>query len=145
MNGDIGFCWVISFILLVGVFFSPLLFDVDDIFPFDAVTLPLWNPTIVELGAVGYLSKLTGTFVTLFTAMRPEQSSNAAVQGMPSLYGYGYVKKGSQRADERNVAQRGLDAFVGLLTFRGRGGGPVSCVQCFFFFFLTALVLMDVS
>jgi hypothetical protein len=129
MSGDIESCWVISFILLVGfiIFFC---FDVDDnFFSFDVVTLPLWNPTIIELGAVGYLSKLTGTFVTLFTAMRPEKSSNPAVQGMPSLYGYGHVKKGTQRADERNVAQRGLDAFVGLLTFRGRGGGSVSCVE----------------
>lgn len=91
-----------------------------------SLTLPLWNPTLVELGAVGYLSKLTGTFVTLFTAFHPEESSNGSVQGMASLYGYGHVKKGSQRLDERNVAQRGLDAFVGLLTFRGRSGGPIS-------------------
>jgi len=98
------------------------------------VTLPLWNPTVVELGAVGYLSKLSGTFVTLFTAFHPEKSAKGAVQSMPSLYGYGHVKKGSQRADERNVAQRGLDAFVGLLTFRGRGGGPVSCVVPLFLF-----------
>lgn len=95
------------------------------------MTLPLWNPTLVELGAVGYLSKLTGTFVTLFTAFHPEESSNGSVQGMASLYGYGHVKKGSQRLDERNVAQRGLDAFVGLLTFRGRSGGPISCVAFF--------------
>jgi hypothetical protein len=90
------------------------------------VTLPLWNPTVVELGAVGYLSKLNGTFVTLCNAFYPEKSLNSAVQGMASLYGYGHVKKGNQRLDERNVAKRGLDAFVGLLTFRGRSGGPVS-------------------
>lgn len=95
------------------------------------MTLPLWNPTIVELGAVGYLSKLNGTFVTLFSALQPEKSQNRAVQGMASLYGYGQVKTGTQRLDERNVAQRGLDAFVGLLTFRGRSGGPVSCVVLF--------------
>ena len=97
------------------------------------MTLPLWNPALVELGAVGYLSKLNGTFVALLTAFHPENSKNSAVQGMASLYGYGHVKKGCQRLDERNVAQRGLDAFVGLLTFRGRGGGgPVSCVGASF-------------
>ena len=98
------------------------------------MTLPLWNPTLVKLGAVGYLSKLNGTFVMLFTAFRPENSTSSAVQGIASLYGYGHVKKGCQRLDEHNVAQRGLaNAFVWLLTFCGRGGDPVSCVFPFLF------------
>lgn len=90
------------------------------------MTLPLWGPSPVTLGAVGYLSKPSGTFVTLFNALNPEKSMNAAVKRMPSVYGYGRVSSGSQRQDKRNAAQRGLDAFVGLLTFKSKGDGPVS-------------------
>jgi hypothetical protein len=86
-----------------------------------AVTLPLWTPTPVDLGAVGYLSKPTGTFVTLFDVFHPENSSNGTVRSMPSLYGYGRITKGSQRKDEWNAAQRGIDAFVGMLAFKKWG------------------------
>jgi hypothetical protein len=98
----------------------------DWIFSHYSVTLPLWAPTPVDLGAVGYLSKPSGTFVTLFDAFCPGQSSNGTVKSMPSLYGYGRITKGSQRKDERNAAQRGIDAFVGMLAFKSRGGFPVS-------------------
>lgn len=90
------------------------------------VTLPLWDPTPVALGAVGYLSKPSGAFVTLFDSFNPEKSSGALLKGMPSLHGYGRVTSGSQRQDKRSAAQRGLDAFVGLLTFGGKGDGSIS-------------------
>ena len=93
------------------------------------MTLPLWNPTPVQLGAVGYLSKPSGTFVTLFNSFDPYKSSGGTVMGMPSVYGYGRVQKGNQRQDKRNAAQRGLDAFVGLLTWRNKGDGTVSYVS----------------
>jgi hypothetical protein len=96
------------------------------------VTLPLWFPTPVDLGAVGYLSKPSGTFVTLFNVFQPDQSDNVVVQGMPSIYGYGRVAIGSQRKDERNAAQRSIDAFVGKLAFRSRGGLNISYVLIFF-------------
>jgi hypothetical protein len=66
-------------------------------------------------------------FVTLFDAFHPNNSSNATVRTMPSLYGYGHITKGSQRKDERNAAQRGIDAFVGMLAIK-RWGGDVSYV-----------------
>lgn len=106
------------------------------------VTLPLWDPMPVSLGAVGYLSKPTGTFVTLFDSFHPERSTSPEVRGLPSLYGYGRVAWDSQRQDKRSMAQRGLDAFVGLLTFKGRGDGPVSYV---FFFFFFPFLLFDVA
>jgi hypothetical protein len=90
-----------------------------------AVTLPLWTPMPVSLGAVGYLSKPRGTFVTLFNAFEPHKTSGGVVKGMPSVHGYGRVVQGSQRQDRRNIALRGLDAVVGLLTFRSRGDGDV--------------------
>jgi abelson tyrosine-protein kinase 1 len=90
------------------------------------VTLPLWSPAPVALGAVGYLSKPSGTFVTLFNAFDPIKSSGGVVKGMPSVHGFGKVSQGSQRQEKRSIAQKGLDAISGFLTFKNKGEGPVS-------------------
>jgi hypothetical protein len=82
-----------------------------------SLTLPLWTPSPVGLGAVGYLHKPSGMFVTLFSSFNPAGSSGGVID-LPSLYGYGKVSRGDLRQDKRNVAQRGLDALSGLLTFR---------------------------
>lgn len=87
------------------------------------VRLPLWEPSPVELGAVGYLSRPSGSFVTLFNSFNPQKSSAGKCEGMPSLYGYGSVSKGSQRIMRRSAAQRGLDVIQGLLWFRSRSSG----------------------
>ncbi|KAG6877678.1 hypothetical protein C0992_009504 [Termitomyces sp. T32_za158] len=91
-----------------------------------SLTLPLWEPSSVKLGAVGYLLKPEGKFITLFNSFSPEKGQESAVHGLPSLYGYGRVLSGGQRQDKRNAAQRGYDAFVGLLTFRGKSGAVSS-------------------
>jgi abelson tyrosine-protein kinase 1 len=91
------------------------------------VTLPLWTPSPVSIGAVGYLSKPSGTFVTLFDAFDPIHSSGGIVNVMPSLYGYGNVARGSHRQGRRNMAQKGLEFVSGLLTL-GKNDGPVSYV-----------------
>jgi hypothetical protein len=44
------------------------------------------------------------------------------------MSGYGNVSKGSLRLDKKNVAQKGLDVFSGLLTFRSRNEIPISFV-----------------
>jgi hypothetical protein len=90
------------------------------------VTLPLWSPSPVGLGPVGYLSKPSGEFVTLFNSFDPAKMSGGVAKGMPSVYGYGRVTPGSQRQDKRNVAQRGFDAIAGLLTFKNMGNGTIS-------------------
>jgi len=41
-----------------------------------SVSLPLWTPTLVELGAVGCLAKPSGTFQTLFNCRDPVGTSN---------------------------------------------------------------------
>ncbi|KAJ3994635.1 hypothetical protein F5050DRAFT_1575245 [Lentinula boryana] len=87
-----------------------------------SLTLPLWSPAPVALGAVGYLSKPKGEFVTLFNAFHPQNSDVSLVRCLPSVHGYGKFSTGSQRQDKRNAAQRSLDAVAGLLTFKGRGG-----------------------
>lgn len=81
-----------------------------------SLTLPLWTPSPVTIGAVGYLSKPDGAFVTLFDAFDPPKTSNGKLNGMPSLYGYGRVNQGNQRQDKRNAAQRGLDVIQSWLS-----------------------------
>jgi hypothetical protein len=91
--------------------------------------LPLWSPVYVQLGDVGYLSKPGGTFITLFNAFKPHKTSGGLTGGLPSLAGYGKVSKGVHRQDKRNVAQKGLDAVSGFLTFTSRRSDvPISFV-----------------
>ena len=93
------------------------------------VILPLWSPVYVQLGDVGYLSKPGGTFITLFNAFKPHKTSGGLTGGLPSLAGYGKVSKGVHRQDKRNVAQKGLDAVSGFLTFTSRSSDvPISFV-----------------
>ncbi|KAK0472502.1 hypothetical protein IW261DRAFT_1343551, partial [Armillaria novae-zelandiae] len=85
-----------------------------------SLTLPLWTPSQVYLGAVGYLQKPEGAFVTLFNCVNPEKSPYGHPAGMPSVYGYGKVTAQSQRLDQRSAAQRGFDAFTNI--FRKNDG-----------------------
>lgn len=80
------------------------------------LTLPLWQPSYVELGAVGFISKPDGRFETLFNAFEPGATSGGKADELPMLSGYGKVLKGSQRQDKRNAAQRGLDRVHGLFS-----------------------------
>ena len=82
------------------------------------VTLPLWDPSPVEVGAVGYLSKPQGHFVTLFNALAPSKAIHLGIQSLPSIHGYGRTKVETHRQDRRTVTQKSIDAFAGLLTFR---------------------------
>ncbi|KAF7356274.1 Protein kinase domain-containing protein [Mycena venus] len=50
-----------------------------------SVTLPLWTPSLVELGAVGYLAKPTGAFRTLFNCRNPAATSNGRMSGISAL------------------------------------------------------------
>jgi hypothetical protein len=66
------------------------------------VTLPLWSPSVVKIGSVGYLRKPVGEFVTLFNASNPPQSSGGVPRDMANLSDYGKVTQGSQRQDKRD-------------------------------------------
>ncbi|KAL1746636.1 hypothetical protein HDZ31DRAFT_33729, partial [Schizophyllum fasciatum] len=91
-----------------------------------SLNLPLWTPTPVEVGAIGYLSKPAGRFVTLFNAFSPDHANEESVRGLPSVSGYGTWRVGTQQVEKRGIAQRGLDAIVGFLTYKSRGGGASS-------------------
>ncbi|ESK86494.1 hypothetical protein Moror_9860 [Moniliophthora roreri MCA 2997] len=90
-----------------------------------SLTLPLWSPSPIAIGAVGYLSKPKGAFVTLFNAFQPEKSSEPRIKSLPNVNGYvagyGKVATGSQRQDKRNAVLRSMDTIAGFLTFSGRG------------------------
>lgn len=93
------------------------------------VILPLWQPSPdVQLGAVGYLEKPTGRFVTLFNAFKPVRSSVRQVQTMPSIDGYGKVTEGNQKQDKLNIIQRGMDSVVGFIS-RNKSDGSIPYVS----------------
>lgn len=96
------------------------------------VTLPLWDPSSVQIGDVGYLRKPAGKFVTLFNAVKPHKYSGGLSHGFPPMAEYGNVSKGSIRMDKRSVAQKGFDAFSGFLSFRPRSELPVALVATFY-------------
>ena len=52
-------------------------------FSFSYATLPLWDPSPVEVGAVGYLIKPQVHFVTLFKALIPGKATNLGIQSLP--------------------------------------------------------------
>ncbi|PPR04893.1 hypothetical protein CVT26_012713 [Gymnopilus dilepis] len=83
-----------------------------------SLTLPLWTPSQVELGAVGYLSRPKGEFVTLFNAYEPRKSDQRRIQSLPSVHGYGSVKDDVQRLPKKTITQKAFDMIVGSLTFR---------------------------
>lgn len=94
-------------------------------FSMNIVTLPLWDPSLVQIGDVGYLLKPQGAFVTLFNAIKPSKAN--ANLGLESVSEYGSASKGSMRLEKRSAAQKGLDAFSGFLGFsRSRTDGPIA-------------------
>jgi abelson tyrosine-protein kinase 1 len=80
------------------------------------VKLPLWRPSHIELGAVGFLSKPEGRFETLFNAFNPGPTSAGKADELPMISGYGKVLQGNQRQDKRNAAQRGFDRVQGMFS-----------------------------
>ena len=94
---------------------------------FFIVTLPLWDPSPVEVGAVGYLSKPQGQFVTLFNALIPGNAVHRGIQSLPSIHGYGLTQVETHRQDRRTVTQKSIDAFAGFLTF-GTLSYVVDCI-----------------
>jgi abelson tyrosine-protein kinase 1 len=84
------------------------------------VTIPLWDPSPVEVGAVGYLSKPQGHFVTLFNAFTPSKADNLGIQSLPSIRAYGPVQLATNQEGRRTIIQNSMDTLAGLLAFRNR-------------------------
>jgi hypothetical protein len=83
--------------------------------------LPLWDPSPVELGSVGYLEKPRGAFVTLFNALQPNESNIEAIRAIPPITTYGNIIYGSRKMGRKNnlldiitgwiISKRNNDAF----------------------------------
>ncbi|OJA20637.1 hypothetical protein AZE42_09915 [Rhizopogon vesiculosus] len=91
-----------------------------------SLTLPLWSPSHIELGAVGYHSRPKGQFITLFNAMQPHKTSGSKITTIPSLGGYGSIRTGKKFDSKLTVTQRGRDLISGLLTFGLANDGTYS-------------------
>ncbi|KZT67818.1 kinase-like protein, partial [Daedalea quercina L-15889] len=74
-----------------------------------SLSLPLWTPTPVPLGSIGYLAKPQGKFVTLFNAFKPLESSGGCMSSVDPIESLKSVTRGMQKSDERSVVQRGTD------------------------------------
>jgi hypothetical protein len=85
----------------------------------------LWDPSAVDLGAIGYLSKPRGAFITLFNALHPNRSSLEAVRAIPGIDGYGRVTNEGQRVSKRNPF---IDTIMGLLTIKNKSNGDIPYV-----------------
>jgi hypothetical protein len=83
------------------------------------VSLPVWEPTPIDLGAVGYLSKPRGAFITLFNAFQPNRCPLDAIRGLSSIEGYGRVDTGSERKSKKTNL---FDTVMGLLS-KTKGDG----------------------
>lgn len=84
----------------------------------ESLTLPLWTPVPVSLGAVGYLSKPRGAFVTLFNAFEPDKSPGGKAKHLSSLYGYATdnkVERGHHKQEKRSTARAVKEAVLGFL------------------------------
>ncbi|PPR04355.1 hypothetical protein CVT24_013207 [Panaeolus cyanescens] len=80
------------------------------------VLLPLWDPSPVDVGAVGYLSKPAGQFVTLFNAFRPHKAENFIVRHLQPLRLPGEHHIGVKKFDRRTPAQRAYDLITKSLS-----------------------------
>ncbi|TFY77456.1 hypothetical protein EWM64_g6556 [Hericium alpestre] len=81
----------------------------------ESLSLPLWTPTPVSIGTVGYFSKANGRFVALFDAHSP----SGRVEGIPALSEYGPV----DAYRPKPTASTG-----GSRTYSLKGGVPAACL-----------------
>ncbi|KAJ7189705.1 hypothetical protein B0H12DRAFT_1308070, partial [Mycena haematopus] len=92
-----------------------LLFVEHDFHP--ALNLPLWNPIFVPVGAVGFLDRTSGLFVTLFDSLHPDLDRAADAKAIPSMVKYEHaVTIGTQEHTQRTAVQRGFDMLAGIVT-----------------------------
>jgi hypothetical protein len=78
----------------------------------DRLTVPIWRPSIVELGSVGYVR--WGRFIKLFDADHPPEH----LPGPPKLCmgEFGAPETVTTKIDSRGVIQWGWESVVGLDT-----------------------------
>ncbi|KAH9848357.1 hypothetical protein C2E23DRAFT_889200 [Lenzites betulinus] len=73
-----------------------------------SLTLPLWMPSPIKIGAVGYHKEANGSFVTLFNAFDPGELSAGLTRGIPPMES---IVLRQQAQGGRGVMQRMSDVF----------------------------------
>ncbi|KIM36711.1 hypothetical protein M413DRAFT_449046, partial [Hebeloma cylindrosporum] len=83
-----------------------------------SLTLALWEPTVIAVGAVGYFSRKDDKFITLFNAYAPDDSTS---QGIPSLSPV--IKISQTMYHEKSIKSKAFGLLYDLLRI-GRSSGP---------------------
>ena len=82
----------------------------------DRLTLPLWFPSVVSLGEVGYIRH--GQFVKLLDAQHPPAArGNRTLPPMPYLDEFSTLHTNGGPVNVRTAAERGLDLVTSLTSF----------------------------
>ncbi|KAF9460231.1 hypothetical protein BDZ94DRAFT_1311691 [Collybia nuda] len=76
-----------------------------------SLNVPLWTPSKVSVGDVGYLERPSGQFIRLFNAFKPHISSQGRLD-IPGLGNGSIVNKISHR---ESVMKRGINAFTNAM------------------------------
>jgi hypothetical protein len=90
------------------------------------VKLPLWTPSAVRVGALGYHSKPTGEFITIFNAFEPPMDVMNRVDTISSLHAYGPIATASVRKDTRTARERAFEGIRGIIPFSRRPEGSTT-------------------
>ncbi|KAA1466981.1 hypothetical protein DENSPDRAFT_63561 [Dentipellis sp. KUC8613] len=93
-----------------------------------SLTVPLWNPVPVEVGAVGYFSESQGTFVTFFNALDPLHTSDGHASYIDSL-AKDKVKIVDEKVRKFTHLQRGVDYVESHMCTSDRGEAPISVAR----------------
>jgi abelson tyrosine-protein kinase 1 len=107
------------------------------------VKLPLWTPSAVRVGALGYHSKPTGEFITLFNAFEPPMDVRSKEDMIASLHAYGSIATSSVRKDTRSAGERAIEGIRSLIPFPRRLEGSTSYVHCLLLSLLSRAVVDD--
>ena len=83
----------------------------------DRLTLPLWFPSVVSLGSVGYVRH--GRFVKLLDATRPPLDTQD-LPPQPSMQGFSILQTTRMPVNVRNAAEKGLDLVTSFISSSGR-------------------------
>ncbi|KAF9039931.1 hypothetical protein BJ165DRAFT_1494612 [Panaeolus papilionaceus] len=78
----------------------------------ESLTLCLWEPTPIEVGAVGFLSKPAGQFVTLFNAMTPQKCYRIKIKTLSNLGNNGNAAIGVDKSDSRKLVHKAYDFIL---------------------------------
>ncbi|GJE88953.1 hypothetical protein PsYK624_050410 [Phanerochaete sordida] len=81
-----------------------------------SLVLPLWSPSPVAVGAIGYLKKPEGSFVTLSNAFSPPGAKDGHSNGLPSLGGYGRTPVSTEKIEKRSSGRRALGHLQGIVS-----------------------------